>query len=489
MASSPGITVAIEAFSGDDLLKKLRTTKVDLVLLDLNMPGRTGLDTIFHIKSIYPELLILILSAHYDVQIVLSAMRAGASGYISKNCSPQTLLGAIKEIIVKGKYLDQDMADRVADAPVSTQADNDGIENINNAIKLNGTAIKGWKEDFETVYQERVNRKKLNGELNSKNLLQENKVFDLHENELLKQALSIARIGSWGYDTTSGQLMWSDELYQIYGVSPETFTPSVENLITLIHPDDQAAMRAWIAAYASGQKTKTMEFRCMWPDGTIRYIEKQGNLKFDSKEKRNHLVGTAQDITERKLVEEEMRHLAFYDTLTNLPNRRLFNDRLTQTMATNKRSRRYGALMFIDLDNFKPLNDTYGHAVGDTLLIEAADRMKSCIREMDTVARFGGDEFVVMLSDLDADKDESTLQANKVAEKIRTSLSVPYRLSIQHDGQPKSTVEHHCTASIGVIVFISHIGSQDDILKWADDAMYQAKNAGRNQIRFYDKQV
>jgi diguanylate cyclase (GGDEF)-like protein len=166
------------------------------------------------------------------------------------------------------------------------------------------------------------------------------------------------------------------------------------------------------------------------------------------------------DITERKQMEDQVRQLAFYDTLTELPNRRLLDDRLSQTMAASKRSGCHGALMFLDLDNFKPLNDTHGHEAGDLLLIEAAARLKSCVRETDTVARFGGDEFVVMLSDLNADKTESTSQAGMVAENIRFTLSAPYLLTIKHEGKADTTVEHHCTASIGVALFINHEDSR-----------------------------
>lgn len=195
------------------------------------------------------------------------------------------------------------------------------------------------------------------------------------------------------------------------------------------------------------------------------------------------------DITERKQMEEQIRQLAFYDTLTKLPNRRLLNDRLSQAMAASKRSGFYCAVMFLDLDNFKPLNDSYGHVVGDSLLIEAADRLIACVREMDTVARFGGDEFVVMISELNADMEESALQAGIVAEKIRTALSAPYYLTIQHDGKPDVRIEHHCTVSIGVVIFINHQGCHEEILKRADAAMYQAKDAGRNAIRFNDWKV
>ncbi|MFI3186423.1 MAG: GGDEF domain-containing protein, partial [Methylococcaceae bacterium] len=181
--------------------------------------------------------------------------------------------------------------------------------------------------------------------------------------------------------------------------------------------------------------------------------------------------------------------LAFYDPLTKLANRRLLNDRLGQAMNASKRNACYGALMFLDLDNFKPLNDMHGHVVGDLLLIDAAARIKSCVREVDTVARFGGDEFVVMLGKLETDKAASDSQAQNIAEKIRAALFKPYFLNISCDGKADVTVEHHCSVSIGVMVFINHEGSQDDLLRMADAAMYEAKEGGRNRIGFYSKEV
>lgn len=191
------------------------------------------------------------------------------------------------------------------------------------------------------------------------------------------------------------------------------------------------------------------------------------------------------DLSETKKAQELVRQLAFYDALTGLPNRRLLEDRLNQTMAASKRSGLFAALMFLDLDNFKPLNDVYGHSVGDLLLIEVARRLSACVREMDTVARFGGDEFVVMLGELEANRAQSIVQATAVAEKIRTSIAAPYQLTVTHAGQPDSLVEHHCSASIGVVVFTNHEASLTDILQWADAAMYQAKDAGRNTVRFH----
>lgn len=195
------------------------------------------------------------------------------------------------------------------------------------------------------------------------------------------------------------------------------------------------------------------------------------------------------DITERKATEEQIRSLAFYDALTQLPNRRLLDDRLSQAMTASKRSGRYGALMFLDMDNFKPLNDRYGHLAGDLLLVEAAQRISSCVRETDTVARFGGDEFMVMLGELEADQTESAAKSGIVAEKIRTILAEPYVLTFQQEGKEKMTIEHHCTSSIGVALFINHEAETEDIVKYADLAMYQAKRDGRNSIRFFEPRM
>ncbi len=197
-------------------------------------------------------------------------------------------------------------------------------------------------------------------------------------------------------------------------------------------------------------------------------------------------VWTFRDVTERVHMQEQVSHLAFYDTLTNLPNRRLLNDRLSIIMASSKRSGRYAALMFLDLDNFKPLNDTHGHVAGDKLLIEVAYRLKDCVREMDTVARFGGDEFVVILNEMTSDEGESTKQATIIADKIRAAIAKPFSLVVQYGGKATTTILHHCTVSIGVIVFLDQKMSVDEILKCADMAMYSAKLAGRNSIRFYD---
>jgi diguanylate cyclase (GGDEF)-like protein len=221
-------------------------------------------------------------------------------------------------------------------------------------------------------------------------------------------------------------------------------------------------------------------------NGDKFYTEVSTSPVFDRNGKVVSVVHVSRDITDRKKIEEQIRELAFYDTLTHLANRRLLNDRLGQAMAASKRSGRYGAVMFLDLDNFKPLNDTHGHNIGDLLLVEVARRITRCVREMDAVARFGGDEFVVMLNELDMDQELSIKQAGLVAEKIRVTLAAPYLLTSRDGDDTEIAVEHHCSASIGVVLFINHEASPEDVLKWADMAMYQAKGSGRNLVHFFE---
>jgi diguanylate cyclase (GGDEF)-like protein/PAS domain S-box-containing protein len=183
------------------------------------------------------------------------------------------------------------------------------------------------------------------------------------------------------------------------------------------------------------------------------------------------LCGISTDITERKEVEEHMRHMAQYDGLTHLPNRALFNDRLQQALAAANRSQGRLALMFIDLDKFKPVNDTYGHAVGDLLRKEVAQRMQDCLRESDTAARIGGDEFVVLLPSIETDQD-----AGKVGEKILQTLNRPFELAGHR---------LDISGSIGVAIYPDHGSSEKLLVKSADIAMYHAKKNGRNNVKLF----
>ncbi|MCP5247802.1 MAG: EAL domain-containing protein [Candidatus Accumulibacter sp.] len=200
----------------------------------------------------------------------------------------------------------------------------------------------------------------------------------------------------------------------------------------------------------------------------------------DSAGQLTHYVSTLTDITMRKAAQEEIRHLAFYDALTGLPNRRLLLDRLRLAQVSSSRHERQGALLFIDLDNFKTLNDTLGHDMGDRLLQHVARRLSDCVRERDTVARLGGDEFVVMLEDLGRRPEDAAAQTRNVAGKILDVLNQPYDLTGH---------EYHNTPSIGIALFGDGKDGIDELMKRADLAMYEAKAAGRNTLRFFDPQM
>ena len=193
-----------------------------------------------------------------------------------------------------------------------------------------------------------------------------------------------------------------------------------------------------------------------------------------------HYVGTLNDISIRMASENQIKQLAYYDTLTSLPNRTLLHDRMKQAFISSARLDTQCALLFIDLDNFKMLNDTLGHDVGDLLLMQVSQRLLDCVREDDTVARIGGDEFVIILEGLSNDPAEASAQSEEVGEKILSSLGFPYSLN-GHD--------YNGTPSIGFALFKGHSNSVDDLLKQADIAMYQAKAAGRNTLRFFDQNM
>ena len=189
---------------------------------------------------------------------------------------------------------------------------------------------------------------------------------------------------------------------------------------------------------------------------------------------------TMQDLSERKAAEEEINQLAYYDPLTRLPNRRLLMDRLQQALATSARHQRSGALLMLDLDNFKTVNETRGHDRGDALLLQVAHRLRGCVHEDDTVARQGGDEFVVVLEDLGDSPEEAAARAEDVGQRILGVLREPYQI----DG-----AAHHSSLSMGVTIYTGTRETVDELLKRADLALYQAKNAGRDTLRFYDPQM
>jgi len=309
-----------------------------------------------------------------------------------------------------------------------------------------------------------------------------------------KFAIEGAGDGLWDWNVLAGTVYFSPLWKEMLGFSQDEIGSDLDEWRKRVHPDDLARVMADVQAHLDGlTPIYVNEHRLCCKDGQWKWILDRGLVVArDAAGKPLRVIGTHSDNTrphqahtERQALQEKIRQLAFMDPLTQLPNRRLLDDRLGQAMVASKRSGQYGALMFLDLDNFKPLNDLHGHGVGDLLLVEVARRLTDSVRGADSVARLGGDEFVVVLSELDADLGRSTEEASAVAEKIRLALAAPYRLTVSRPGEPVVLVEHHCSASIGVVMFVNHEETQTDLMKWADAAMYQAKHAGRNVIRFY----
>ncbi len=237
---------------------------------------------------------------------------------------------------------------------------------------------------------------------------------------------------------------------------------------------DWAVHRAVLEAQ---QPFRDLELQRQRPDGSMHWISVSGVPVFDAGGALRGYRGVGRDITERKEVELQIERLAFFDVLTGLPNRRLLMDRLQRVTVASGRSQAHGALLFIDLDNFKDLNDTLGHDTGDQLLVRVARRLLACVRESDTVARFGGDEFVVLVGGLHTDVAQASSEAAAIAQQILSALGKPYDM----DG-----ISHHSTPSIGIALFGQAPCTADELLKHADLAMYQAKAAGRNTQRFFD---
>jgi diguanylate cyclase (GGDEF)-like protein/PAS domain S-box-containing protein len=304
---------------------------------------------------------------------------------------------------------------------------------------------------------------------------------DITERKQIEQDL---RIAATAFEIQEGILVTDENLVilrvnkafsKLFGYSEEEVIGQTPVLIKSDNHDDLFYQEMWSTLncdhYWQGEiwnKRKDGEVNPYWVTITA-VISDQGDI--------TNYVSAYSDLSQYKKDEAEIHSLAFYDQLTSLPNRRLLLSRLTQTFNASSHHKHYGAMMFIDLDNFKGLNDTRGHMVGDLLLIEVAQRLQKAVRDDDIVARLGGDEFVVVLEKLSVDPMQAAAQANIVCDKILTAIRQPY--SLLDD-------EYHGSTSIGISLFRGHETSVDELLKHADIAMYHAKSDGRNTLRFYD---
>jgi diguanylate cyclase (GGDEF)-like protein/PAS domain S-box-containing protein len=298
----------------------------------------------------------------------------------------------------------------------------------------------------------------------------------LNESESrLTTLLDELKIHVWAFD--GERYTYTNKQWFEYTGQDVNSVLTTERWLSAVHPDDvEASGQTWKTNWEAKSEHDNY-FRLKRHDGVYREFFCHAVPIFDHHGVFRYFQGFNLDITERKQIEAEIRNLALYDPLTGLPNRRMLLDRLQQTMASSSRNNKEAALLFIDLDHFKDINDTLGHSVGDKLLQMVAARLIECVRGCDTVARLGGDEFVVMLDDLNEDAVHSAEQAEAVGNKILAALNLPYLLSGH---------QLHNSPSIGIALFNGYQQSKDELLKQADIAMYQSKKSGRNTLSFFD---
>jgi len=290
--------------------------------------------------------------------------------------------------------------------------------------------------------------------------------------ERLRLAVDAADLVYWEWDRDSGKVHWGGRPGAAQGTDynqARTWTEYRDR----VHPEDREAYLAAVNAAWERGGTYTAEYRMLGRDGSVNWISARGKTLADATGRPYRMIGVSQNINERKRHEEEVRFLAYHDTLTGLPNRRLLDDRLKQAVYAAQRREAKVAAMLIDLDDFKRVNDSLGHRAGDAVLREVAQRLAACVRKADTLARHGGDEFVVVFPDLALESD-----CQVVAEKILRSLEAEFRV----DGRSFSL-----GASIGISIFPSDAPDSEALLRNADVAMYRAKELGRNHYRFYGR--
>lgn len=284
----------------------------------------------------------------------------------------------------------------------------------------------------------------------------------------LTQAQALSCVGSWDWNLTSNQVSWSDQLYTLTGADRRTLVPSVATFLDLVHPEDRDRVEEMIGQAVNHNTGMDYEARLVRADGQIRVFHALSGAKVavDGQVK---MIGTIHDVTERKALQVEIERLAFHDPLTGLPNRRLFLDRLDRALAAHRRSGRGCAVLFMDLDDFKQINDALGHGAGDELLCVVAERLVASVRPTDTVARLGGDEFALLLEEIDLEA------STRLAERLEAELRRPIHLQ---------GMDRFIRGSIGIAMAVRDTTS-DGILRNADAAMYAVKVGGRNSPRAF----
>ena len=412
----------VEAESSASGLARIRAERPDLVLLDVDLRGSDGFGTCQAIRALPggADLPVLMVTASDDVAAVERAFEAGATDFATKPIHWPLLRHRARFLIRAG-----------------------------DAFRRLQQTLAGLADSERR----------------------------------LSDAQRLAHVGNWQWLREADQMLWSEEAFRILGYHPGELEPSWEALRAAVHPEDRAQLDKTLEDALVAHGGWKLEHRLQTASGSLRFVQHQGAVDVDPLTAEKRVLGTLQDVTERRSSEEKIRRLAFYDSLTGLPNRRLLRDRLERTLRFAEEDRTKVALLFIDIDRFKWVNDSLGHAAGDRLLSEVAERLVDSLRLGDGVfrtvehgsthflSRVGGDEFVVMLV-LSEDPED----AAKVSRRILSRLAEPLVL----DGR-----EIAVTASIGIAVYPNDATDVDTLMRHADAAMYHAKSSGRNRYQFY----
>ena len=312
-------------------------------------------------------------------------------------------------------------------------------------------------------------------------------VQDLRESESsLAQAQRIARLGNWIWDPLDDRVVWSAEVHRLLGVPDSIRTAPMSQFLDRVHRADQAAARSALDEVLAGSLSFALDLRFVQKGGRTRVLHTQGEAVYDDHGRATRVMGTLQDITERTAAADRIKFLAYYDSLTTLPNRVLFTERLRGMIATARRRGQLVATVFVDLDNFKSINDTLGHTAGDELLKTVADRFRETVRDTDpftrddgethTVARLGGDEFILAIGDLERVED-----VPRIARRLQDALKQPVTLA------PYGEV--FVTTSMGISVFPQDGQTVEELFKNADAALYHAKDSGRDCFQFFSSSL
>jgi diguanylate cyclase (GGDEF)-like protein/PAS domain S-box-containing protein len=343
--------------------------------------------------------------------------------------------------------------------------------------RLHSHSDHGVQQAAFCVVQEISAERQAVEELNAQLAFNQESLYRLQDSETRFRSLTaLSSDWYWEQDEQFRFVRVDGSLETVNVLPPENYIGKTrwESGAQGVTEDGWLAHRAAVEAH---EVFRDFEMQRLRNDGSLMWVTISGAPIYDSQGQFTGYRGTGRDISARRQAEADIERLAFFDALTGLPNRRLLIDRLTKALDYSARHISHGALLFIDLDNFKVLNDTLGHHMGDELLKQVAERLGGCVRHVDTVARLGGDEFVVMLEDLGEPPTLAATMAEAIGKKVLGALNLPFDLGGQR---------HHSSPSIGITLFFQNMHSVDELLKRADLAMYQAKGAGRNTWRFFD---